>query len=249
MKTISERIQLHIPPGKLAAFCEKNGYGNYETMKAVHKKAWTNLSDAEIILAYNGQLRGLANYYALATGVKIRMNKLARIWQMSLYKTLANKHKTRMQTIAKRLKTEDGYALTVKSEKKTRVIRLFQLKYLNTPSPNDPRIDVPPHTFALTLSRSELIRRLNAERCEYCETRQGPFQVHHIRKMKDVAQGKQLWQQMMVARRRKTLILCIPCHQKLHAGTLPDRTYLKQHVKGEPDASKSARPVLREGDG
>jgi hypothetical protein len=38
MKTISERIQLHIPPGKLAAFCEKNGYGNYQTMKAVHKK-------------------------------------------------------------------------------------------------------------------------------------------------------------------------------------------------------------------
>jgi hypothetical protein len=67
-----------------------------------------------------------------------------------------------------------------------------------------------------------------------------------LRKMKDVARGKQLWQQMMAARRRKTLILCTLCHQRLHAGTLPDRTYLKQYVKGEPDAFKGARPVLRE---
>ena len=53
-----------------------------------------DLNDAEIILAYNGELRGLANYYALAHNGKRDMGKLAYIWQRSLLKTLAQKHKT-----------------------------------------------------------------------------------------------------------------------------------------------------------
>ncbi|MFL5656618.1 MAG: hypothetical protein ACJ8CB_20865, partial [Ktedonobacteraceae bacterium] len=72
---------------------------------------------------------------------------------------------------------------------------------------------------------------------------------HHIRKMKDVAKGKAFWQQMMAARNRKTLVLCYTCHHPLHTGTLPDRDSFKKHVKGEPDACKRARPVLRGGAG
>ena len=156
------------------------------------------------------------------------MNKLAHIWQTSLLKTLAHKHKTHVTTIAKRLKTDDGYVHTVQETGKTRTIRLFRLKDLKTSLSNYQSIDIPPNTFALTLSRSELIRRINAEQCEYCETKEGPFQVHHIRKMKDVASGKELWQRMMMARRRKTLVLCVRCHQHLHAGTLPGRSQLKR---------------------
>src|SRR5215467_13325382 len=77
-----------------------------------------------------------------------------------------------------------------------------------------------------------LFRRLNAERCEYCGTGEGTFEVHHVRKLKDVAHGKEQWQQLMAARHRKTLILCKQCHQKLHAGTLPDRDYLQKKRKG-----------------
>jgi Type II intron maturase len=41
-------------------------------MKAIHKPEWIQQSDAEIILAYNAELRGLANYYALAHSGKIK---------------------------------------------------------------------------------------------------------------------------------------------------------------------------------
>ena len=177
-KSISERIQFHVPKGKLQKFCSTKRYGNYETFKALHKKEWTQLSDAEIILAYNGELRGLANYYARAQGVKREMDKLARLWWVSLLKTLASKHKMSVQKAANRLKRDDGYALVVKGEKKTRIIRIFRLKDLKQPLPTNPEIDTSPNTFALTLSRSELIKRLNAKKCEYCETTQGPFEVH-----------------------------------------------------------------------
>lgn len=249
MKSMSEKIQLHIPPDKLQKFCVAKGYGDYETTKAIHKKEWTNSSDAEIILAYNGELRGLANYYALAKSCKTVMHKLAYVWQTSLLKTLAHKHKTSVSKVAKQLKTEDGYVLIVPGEKKTRIIKLFQLKDLKPALPNNPKIDEQPNTYVWTLGRSEVTKRLNREQCEYCETRQGPFEVHHIRKLKDVAKGKALWQRMMAARNRKTLVLCQRCHHQLHRGTLPDREHAKKCIKGEPDALKGASPVLREGDG
>src|SRR5260370_3234368 len=72
-KSVSERIQLHIPPGKLQKFSSDRRYGSYETTKTAHNTNQTILSDAEIILAYNAELRGLANYYALTHEVKTKM--------------------------------------------------------------------------------------------------------------------------------------------------------------------------------
>jgi Reverse transcriptase (RNA-dependent DNA polymerase)/Type II intron maturase len=224
-KAISERIQLHIPAGKLEHFCKARRYGDYHTMKAHSRGELTMLSDAEILLTYNGELQGLAQYYALACGVKQRMNKLAYIWQTSFFKTLAHKHRQSVQQMTTRLKTEDGYVLTIPQKDRTRILHLFRLKNLRSPSPGKADIDRPPNTLMFTLSRSELIRRLNTRQCEYCETIQGPFEVHHIRKLKDIKQGKTMWQRMMIARRRKTLVLCRSCHHLLHAGTLPDRDH------------------------
>lgn len=224
-KAISERIQLHIPAGKLEHFCKAKRYGDYHTMSARSRRELTTLSDAEILLTYNGELQGLAQYYALACGVKQRMNKLAYIWQTSFFKTLAHKHRQSVQRITTRLKTDNGYVLTIPHKDRTRILRLFRLKTLKSPSPGKADIDRPPNTLLFTLSRSELIRRLNTRQCEYCETTKGPFEVHHIRKLKDIKQGKTMWQRLMMARRRKTLVLCRSCHHLLHTGTLPDRDH------------------------
>ena len=62
-----------------------------------------------------------------------------------------------------------------------------------------------------------------------------------------MAQGKAPWQKLMAARNRKTLILCLRCHHQLHTGTLPDKDYLKELVKGEPCALKGARTVRERG--
>jgi len=240
-KSVSERIQLRIPRDKLQKFCETKGYGSYGKVDARHRAELTELSDAEIILAYNSELRGLANYYALALNMKRELSKLERLWKMSLLKTLAAKHKTSTTKMAKQLKTEDGYALTVQTKDKTRRIRIFRLKDQRSPPPHDSRIDLLPNIYLWTLSRTELIKRLNSKQCEYCGTAQGTFEVHHIRKLKDVAEGKALWQRMMAARRRKTLVLCTQCHHQLHSGTLPERDHRKSQVRGEPCAVTSRK--------
>ena len=47
------------------------------------------------------------------------------------------------------------------------------------------------------------------------------MEVHHVRKLKDL-RGKQEWERQMIRRHRKTMVLCIGCHHKLHAGKLTE---------------------------
>ena len=75
------------------------------------------------------------------------------------------------------------------------------------------------------LVRTELVERLNAEECEYCGKTDGYFEVHHTRKMSDIKEGKALWQKLMSARNRKTMVLCVECHRQLTWGKLPDHRY------------------------
>jgi hypothetical protein len=69
--------------------------------------------------------------------------------------------------------------------------------------------------------RNELIKRLLADRCELCGSRE-QIDVHHVRKLADLKikgqREKPAWMQRMAARRRKTLIVCRSCHQAIHTG-------------------------------
>ncbi|CAE16720.1 unnamed protein product [Photorhabdus laumondii subsp. laumondii TTO1] len=60
-----------------------------------------------------------------------------------------------------------------------------------------------------------------APQCEYCSARIDPFEVHHVRKLKDIKADTALWKKLMIARNRKTLVLCQTCHINFHRGTLP----------------------------
>ena len=64
----------------------------------------------------------------------------------------------------------------------------------------------------------ELIRRLLAGRCELCK-RTDNTQVHHVRKLADLDRLGQLqpqWAQTMAKRRRKSLVVCDDCHDRIH---------------------------------
>ncbi|MHD0335564.1 group II intron reverse transcriptase/maturase (plasmid) [Escherichia coli] len=48
-------------------------------------QVYKNLSEAEIVLTFNAEMRGLANYYSLALDMKYKLSKLYFIWQISLF--------------------------------------------------------------------------------------------------------------------------------------------------------------------
>lgn len=98
------------------------------------------------------------------------------------------------------------------------------LKDLKKISKNGTMVDVQPNTARHTRSRTEIVQRFEAQTCEYCGKDEGYFEVHHVRKLKDL-HGKERWQHVMASMQRKTLVVCNVCHDLLHQGTLPDWRY------------------------
>ena len=66
---------------------------------------------------------------------------------------------------------------------------------------------------------NSLIKRLKANKCEWCGAENVPLEIHHVRNLKDLS-GKKQWEIAMIGRKRKTMALCVYCHDKLHAGKL-----------------------------
>ena len=73
----------------------------------------------------------------------------------------------------------------------------------------------------ITYPRKELVKRLCKGRCELCQ-RTDTVQVHQVRKLTDLnhpGPTTPAWIQRMTGMRRKTLVVCQPCHDLIHNGT------------------------------
>ncbi|WKN18838.1 reverse transcriptase domain-containing protein [Streptomyces sp. JUS-F4] len=190
-------------------------------------------NDFSIVAAYQAEYRGLVQYYLLAQDV-FRLQQLRWVMETSMLKTLANKHNTTVTRIARKYRamidTEVGdrrcFEVTVErgSGRKPLVARFggIPLRRKITAVLNDSKPLTPNH-----VSRSELVKRLLAERCEMCEST-NQVEVHHIRKLADVNQPgraeRPMWVKLMAMRRRKTLVVCRPCHEVIHAGRATSST-------------------------
>ena len=75
-RTISEKMQLHIPSEKMFQYASKNGYGDMAIFRPKSRPALLRRSDVEILMTYNAEMRGLANYYSLAQGYKTALQRV-----------------------------------------------------------------------------------------------------------------------------------------------------------------------------
>ena len=182
-------------------------------------------TDFSIITQYQAEYRGLVQYYLLAFNVH-RLWRLHRVMQISLVMTLANKFKTKTSQIYQK------YRQSVATSHGTLNVLEVTVDRGNTKNPLVARFggielrwqkhatleDQPKRVYSSL--RSEVVQRLLAQQCELCESDEGPFQVHHVRKLADLdrpGQGdKPPWVKRMASRRRKTLVVCQRCHEAIH---------------------------------
>jgi group II intron reverse transcriptase/maturase len=231
-RTTSERIQLGIPWSKILAFSKKHEYGIYETGRALHRSLLLHCDDVEIVRTYNAELRGFANYYALAYSAKSNLGKLGYLWQSSLFKTLASKHQTSLVDVARKAKIGPGhYEVSVSKDGKVKSARVWKIADLKLKSSILFTIDEVPSTDYLYTSRTSLTDRALAEQCENCETTEGPFDIHHVNPVRN-SNKKLTWMKRLASERaRKTMALCEDCHRLLHAGKLSDRRSRKMEAE------------------
>jgi group II intron reverse transcriptase/maturase len=190
--------------------------------RVIHLPEWRNNSDYDIIMAYEVKMQGLINYYEMAHDVVVKMGKLRYVYEKSLLKTLASKHKDAVSRIKRRYrrKLDDGrqvIAVEVKREKKKPLVAM----YGKQPITQKRNVVIRDEVVGLNTGRNELVNRLLNNTCEICGSHDD-VQGHHIRKLADLKkyEGKErpVWVKRMAAMRRKTLFVCKRHHEEIHQG-------------------------------
>jgi hypothetical protein len=249
-RNINGAVALRLPQDVLEEKCSRYKRAG----KPIHRSELLLNSDYDIVVRYQGEYRGIVQYYLLAQNVSW-LNKLRWTMEVSLLKTLAGKHKTTVTVMAKKYQaeTETPYGkmkclrVVVEREHKKPLIAQFggiPLRRRKQAILDDhvPTIKGP--------TRNDLITRLLADTCELCGSTED-CEVHHVRKLADLKKKgraeKPLWVQRMIALRRKTLVVCRKCHAAIHAGQ-PTGT-CSESKTGEPCDAKVSSTVRRGANG
>jgi hypothetical protein len=223
-RVANQQLALSIPWDKIQSFAQT--YGSVHNWRGQSRGNLAYLSELELLLLYNAEIRGFLGYYALADNLTTIASNILWLTTASFLRTLADKHRSTLKQEVKRLKQgPNRYVVTYIKDNGT--IKEYEL-VSSTRQLERKRVSFDSHLDTIPNERryrtkTELGQRLQANECEWCGTSQGPIEVHHVRKLKTLA-GKSAWERIMMARRRKTLILCKKCHVDLHAGRLTEST-------------------------
>jgi hypothetical protein len=180
----------------------------------------------EIVATYGAEYRGIIQYYLLAADV-YRLNRLEGVMKTSMLKTLACKYDSTVRKMAARYKakidTPHGlrtcFQVVVEREGRKPLIARFGGIPLKRQKKAVLHDRIPER---VTYPRKELPLRLLAGKCEICE-HTGNVTVHHVRKLADLGQpgpSQPAWAKLMAKRRRKTLVVCVTCHDAIHTENL-----------------------------
>lgn len=191
--------------------------GNKEVWEPVRRTKLMNLDDLEILNQYNAEIRGLYNYYRLANNASI-LNDFYYVMRYSMLKTFAGKYRTRISRIIKRYRSGKDFAVSYQTKKGDGKAVFYNEGFQRNTEIKEGNPDIIARVVE-NFGKNSLIKRLNAKKCEVCGVENIPLEVHHVRKLKNL-KGKTWWERQMIARKRKTMVLCLDCHDKLHAGKL-----------------------------
>jgi len=226
-RAVNNRIDLRLPLSVLGSACRRY----YKGDKVHHRPELVKDSDFDIVTRFGQEYRGFVHYYAYASN-RFWCRQLRWVARSSLLKTLANKHRSSVARMSKlytnKLIAKNGLVyrclqVVIQREGKEPLVATFG----GIPLVREWRVDLMDGPVDLTqISRTELVQRLLADECEYCGGRD-KVEVHHVRKLADLnTKGRKslpTYKKMMIARKRKTLVLCEKCHDDLHAGRLDGR--------------------------
>jgi hypothetical protein len=183
-----------------------------------------NLDDYDIVKTYGAEYRGIVQYYLLANDVW-RFNRLCWDAQTSMLKTLAAKHQSSVAKMAAKhkAKIETPYGLrrcyearVERPGKQPLVARFGGIPLVRNKDAILSDLTLP----RVPYPRKELVTRLLKRRCELCEE-PAKVVVHQVRSLASLGKpdaGQPQWAALMAKKRRKTLVVCRPCHDAIHHG-------------------------------
>lgn len=222
VRTLAQRVQLLVPKDRWMGKLQALGVlkivsvpGQPERWVPLQRDDLMSKNLPDIVRGYNAQLRGLYNYYRLARNVSV-LQKFAYVLEYSLYKTLAGKLRTSVGRVKARFTRDGVFGVDYATKGGVRRITLFTGGFHRVSVPLFGAVDALPAPGRM-LRRKEVLRRLFVGVCELCGARAEDLSIHQVRALAELPHGLP-WSERMRARRRKTLVVCAPCHAVIHAG-------------------------------
>jgi hypothetical protein len=216
-RTLNYTVELNVPfADKIMPFLfdkaiiKQTHDGKIEHIARKYLYRCTNL---EIVDTYNSELRGICNYYGIASNF-ISLNYFAYLMEYSCLKTLAGKHKSTSKKIREQFPTGNGGWGIPYDTAKGQKHRTFA-KYTDCKGSNSFNDVIVEYAIRHAGTKTTLEKRLAAQVCELCGKTNIPLAMHHVNKVKNL-KGKQYWEIVMIAKKRKTLAVCKGCHHKIH---------------------------------
>ena len=207
---LKEKIERFMLDNKIVII-DKDG-----KFKPMHRNALVNNTDLEIVDNYNAQTRGICNYYSMASNFG-RLDYFVYLMEYSCLKTLARKHQRSIGQMIDKYRYGKTWAIPYETKSGKRympIVRFTDMraKRKSRYSQDIDKIVNPHYGF------NELDKRISAKKCELCGAENIAFEIHHINKLKNL-KGKEMWEKVMISRKRKTLVVCKKCHYKIHGRT------------------------------
>lgn len=212
---IALRVPLTVIKAKSAPYLKRG--------KPAHLPPLTNLSDYDIVSLYGAQYRGVVQYY-LPAGDVWRFDRLKWVMLTSMLKTLAAKHRSSVTKMANKHKT---ILVTPHGRRRCFEARIERVgrkplvaRFGGIPLKRQRKAVIDDHLLPLVVfpRRRQLIDRLQRGWCELCDKRT-TVEVHQVRKLADLetpGSPQPAWAHLMTRKRRKTLVVCSPCHRSIH---------------------------------
>ncbi|MDR1674784.1 MAG: group II intron reverse transcriptase/maturase [Oscillospiraceae bacterium] len=219
-RTLNNTVDLSIPlDDKIIpylfnkkAVIQKNG-----ELKPMHRKYLLNCTDFEIVTIYNAELRGLCNYYHLASNF-CKISYFAYLMEYSCLKTLCNKHKTSIAKFITKHRYDKKWGIPYSNKKGKQVLTFAN--YADSKKCTIATDFITREPIYHSNNKTTFESRLSAKKCEICGTTTAEsYEIHHVNKVKNL-KGKEPWKLVMIAKKRKTLALCKECHYKIHGRVL-----------------------------
>ena len=217
MRTLNGSVELLVPLNdKIRQFVFTKGVAIQKedgSMFPVHRKYLVGLTDLEIVSVYNAELRGICNYYGMASNF-CKLHYFSYLMEYSCLKTLASKHKTSLSKIIDKFNDGTG-KWGVPYETKMGSKRRYFANYADCKGKGSATDYISNAAVVYGYAVNTLENRLKAKVCELCGTTESNhYEVHHINKLKNL-KCKERWEIAMIAKHRKTLVVCRDCHRSI----------------------------------
>lgn len=184
-----------------------------ERWKTMPRGKLINRTDIEILSRYNSEIRGLYNYYAIASNVST-LNHFSSRMKYSMLKTFGSKYRCKVRKIKERYVKNGEFTVAYKTKSGMKESVYYHDGFRKKTEPALGQVDML-DIYKKYDKPNSLAIRLHTNKCELCGMDCDGLEMHQVRRLKDL-NGEQEWERIMLQRRRKTLAVCPSCHIEIH---------------------------------